>query len=336
VDQLDILQDLHKHTELSHLLRSCSKLVAASGRPIVIALDGFDSIVDHTPESRRAIFAGLIDAAFTLSSDPLFEKLFVFKLFLPYEIAGDSHTLVWDIDKHLRKLVYLRWDTDEFERFIAKRFHPYVNKRSGVFTDVWPEIMPLKVPNSIHKIEEATIDYVLRHTLHRPRQLLLHLQRILDAWDLNHAVARIDPTFIPPQVSKTNLELSKIVLEQWAHKHPQIITFVHSFYKLPCNIECEFFFDKLSKVFGIPPGAELNQLFDDLYHLGLFGVHVQDQTLSGGRRSLFRFSFVGHRQEATPHAMVGPETVLAFAPMLREFSGCLPCETGVVVPVGSN
>ena len=70
------------------LLEECSVTVRKSAKVCLVCLDGFDSIVDHTPDSRKAIFAGLIDAVHRCSSDPLFLNAFSFKAFLPQETYG--------------------------------------------------------------------------------------------------------------------------------------------------------------------------------------------------------------------------------------------------------
>ena len=62
-------------------------------------------IVDHSAESRRAIFAGLIDAIDKCSSDALFVNAFSFKAFLPQELTDEANAIVWDSDKFTRALI---------------------------------------------------------------------------------------------------------------------------------------------------------------------------------------------------------------------------------------
>src|SRR5262249_34111968 len=169
--------------EVESLLTQCSKVVEKSGKFVLVCIDGFDSIVDHSPESRKAIFAGLIDAIHRCSRERLLTRAFCFKAFLPQELTDDAHAIIWDYDKHIQNTHYLRWTELEFQNFLKKRLLLYGKPRRNNFLNVWHEFMPEKVRNNSHRIEEESFKYILRHTLYRPRQILLHVQMILDRWD---------------------------------------------------------------------------------------------------------------------------------------------------------
>src|ERR1700676_1085898 len=91
--QLSLINEFPCNPILKLLLERCSTLIGESGKVALVCLDGFDSIVDHTPESRKAIFAGLIDAIYKCSTDALF-KSFCFKAFLPRELTEEAQTLL--------------------------------------------------------------------------------------------------------------------------------------------------------------------------------------------------------------------------------------------------
>lgn len=332
--QLRVLRDLHSDSELAYLLRKSSELVSESGKRIVVCLDGFDTIVDHTPDSRRAIFAGLIDAILTLSTDDAVKRSFCFKAFLPYEIANDAHALVWDIDKYPDFITNVRWDTVEFERFVCKRLQPFARSKSGDFNAIWNEVMPSHVPNASHGGSEKSFEYILRHTLHRPRQVLWQLQVIFNKWDDRHSRRRIDPSFVPQCVSETNKKLSQYAIAQLSHKHPEIREFMRSWHGSPCTMRAADFCGRLRKIFAVTTDDEENELFNDLYDLGVFGIYTGETTSTGGIRSRFRFSFVGHGEAEAPYAAITDNIPLAIAPMFREYCECTNSEMGIVIPVG--
>lgn len=329
--QRNVVNIFPSNPEVHATLRECTNVIERSGKYVLLCLDGFDSIVDHTSESRRAIFAGLIDAIHKSSRDPLLAG-FCFKAFLPQELTEEAQSAVWDADKHLLNTHYLRWTDSDFQSFLKKRLLTYSKSRSSNFMDVWHEFMPDKVRNESHGTEETSFAYVLRHTLYRPRQVLTHLQKILDKWDEASSSFRIDPSFIPPVVAATNYELARNVAAQLEIRHPGLTNFLQSWNGMPITTTANEFQERLLRIFKYLEASEVNIVFDDLFNFGIFGI-ASRQATEGSQQTTFRFGFVGDRLARNINTSVDQNTLLAFSPMFREFCGCTPSEFGIVVPV---
>lgn len=331
--QRDVISSFPATAEVEDALIEAGKVVSTSGKYVLVCIDGFDSIVDHTAESRTAIFAGLIDAVYKSSRDPLLADAFCFKAFLPQELADDAHSIVWDSDKHLLNTQYLRWGQTEFMNCLKKRLITYSRSKSSQFPDLWHECMPDKVKNETHGTEENSFTYLLRHTLHRPRQLLYHLQTIFDKWDETSASFRVDPSFIPQLVANTNYDLARGVVAQLEVRHVGLGAFLKSWASSPLTMTAGEFQTRLSRMFGLQLPQEVNTVFDDLYNFGIFGLALRRPPIKEAPQTSFKFGFVGDRFSRNLHTGVREDDVLALSPMFREYCGCMPSEYGIVMPV---
>lgn len=316
--------------EAEALLVQCSQRCEGT---VLICVDGFDSIVDHTAESRKAIFAGLIDAIQKSSRDPLLAKTFCFKAFLPQELADDAHASLWDSDKHLLHTHYLRWVESDFQAFLKRRLLPYSRTKSGHFADVWHECMPEKIRNDTHKIDELSFNYILRHTLYRPRQVLTHIQKILDKWDEVSEAVRVDPTFIPQVVAATNYDLARSVVNQLEIKHPGLGIFMQSWNGLDSTMPVGEFKERVRRLFGLQSPQEVGPIFDDFFNFGIFGIAPRSQVSKQAQRTAFKFGFVGDRMLRNVHATVEASDFLAIGPMFHEYCGSAPSAYGAVIPI---
>jgi hypothetical protein len=331
--QRSVIHDFTSRSSIVDLLRKCAVEVRASRKPVLVCLDGFDSIVDHTPESRKAIFAGLIDAVHKLAKDQALADVFCFKVFLPQELADDAQALVWDSDKFLERTHHLQWGKPEFQTLLLRRMRPHSKSKSREFADVWREFMPDSVRNDIHRLDEDSFDYILRHTLYRPRQVLYHVQKIVDRWDERSATFRVDPTFIPPAVAATNYELAEAVVYQLEVKYPGLKGFVQS-----CSGACNTmtvaqFEERATRMFGLSSSQEVTRTFNNLFSDGLFGFAIRASVSGKSNKNSFRFAFVGDRPGRNVHSSLSPHDIVALAPMFNEYSGCTASEYGVIVPI---
>ena len=333
--QRSLVNGFPSNPSVKALLEEASAAVAKTGKGVLICLDGFDSIVDHTPASRRAIFAGLIDAVHKSARDPLFARAFCFKAFLPQELTETAHAIVWDADKFIDHTHYIRWSEAEFQNFLKRRLLQYSKSRSNQFVDVWHEFMPDRVRNEVHRIDENSFQYVLRHTLYRPRQLLTHLQRILDRWDETSDAFRVDPTFIAPVVARTNYDLAQSVVNQLEVAHPGFDAFMRSWNGAQNVITVAQFQERLKKVFECPSAQEANQLFSALFNFGIFGIAPKAALAKGSQQTRFRFGFVGDRFAPNIHAAVEGSDFVGLSPMFHEFCGSSPSEYGAVIPMAN-
>lgn len=333
--QQNVVNHFPLNEKIIGILEDVVNKITATKQKLLICLDGFDSIVDHSPDSRKAIFAGLIDAILKLSSDTTISKAFCFKAFLPHELTLDANLIAWDIDKHANKIHYLRWGESDFRSFIEKRLLIYSKRKSSKFIDIWNEFLPEKIMNNTHAVEENTFEYILRHTLYRPRQVLNHIQNIFTQWEFqNNSSTRIDPSFIPQVIASTNYEMAQRVSSQLAVIYPSIIYFLRSWQNSPGIIDVKTFTDRIKKYFPEFRHTEINKFLDELFNFGIIGLKADNPASTSVSKKLnFRFAFVGDNFGTYIHTSVRENDIFAFSPMFREFCGSNSSADGYINPI---
>lgn len=331
-NQLAIVHDFPSNSDLTPLLEQSVDLVQRSNKKVMICIDGFDSIIDHTPESRRAIFSGLVDAIHKCSRDAVLSNAFCFKVFLPRELTDNVHTVVWDSDKYILNQRYLKWSMKDFQRFLFKRLRPYARTKSSHFEDIWSEFLPDIVRNTIHNLDEPTFNYVLRHTLYRPRQVLTHFQRIFDSWDEKSSSLKVDPTFIPKIVASTNIDLARSITSQLEIEYPGIGNFMQSWNGMNNTMTVGVFLERMKRFFASQSMPDVYSLFDDLFNFGIFGVAQRRRIAKNAQSTRFRFSYVDDSFPTPIHTAIEEHDLIALSPMFHEFAGCIASEVGAVIP----
>jgi hypothetical protein len=259
-----------------------------------------------------------------------------FKAFLPVELTEEAHLMLWDADKRPIGFTHrIHWSIPEFHAFIAKRLRPYTKTRGSSFRENWEEIFPVTLHNKVHSLEEDTFSYILRHTLHRPRHILIQLQRLLDTWDATHDTTRIDPSFIPSVVARTNEDLAVKTVDQLSRRLPNVYSFIYSF-KGAASVQPQSeFVLRLRKHFPIQHSLrEIEHIAKELYDLGLFGIVAsQDTNNSADRRVIrCRFGSIGQRQRGRVLPW-DPNDMVAISPMFQELCGLRESEQGPIVPI---
>lgn len=331
--QRQILNEFPYRARLLELLLDCVGEINRTPKNIALCLDGFDSIVDHTPEARRAIFAGLIDAIHKMSLDPRLGGAFCFKAFLPQELADVARSLNWDADKHLAHTHFIYWGQSELQKFIAKRLAPHSRTKSSDFSNIWHEVFPEKVRNSVHKLDENTFAYIVRHTLHRPRQLLEHVQTLLDEWDETNESLRIDPTFIPGVVAKTCKTLADLTTKQLETALPGTQAFVYSWRGQANCLPLAAVRSRIGKFYGCASDVEVNRVLDFLFDFGVFGIASRQKLVSGSQASMFAFGSLSEHLSAGMHGLIEDDDVVALSPMFHNYCDASPSEYGAIIPV---
>lgn len=336
-EQQHIISQFPVNKNMTGVLSESIACIKRTKKKVLVCLDGFDAIVDHSKESRRTILAGLIDAIFKIRLNHEISEAFCFKAFLPHELTADAKATAWDSDKHANNIHYLGWHEEDFKIFLEKRLSIYSKKRSTKFNDIWNEFMPEKVMNSVHNVEENTFEYILRHTLYRPRQILSHVQNIFKLWnEQTSGPDKVPPSFIPQVIAKNNILMADKVADQLSLIYPNIVSFLKSWQGSPMIIESSKFRDKIRRVFKDLDFSEVDKIFDDLFDFGIFGVYSRLPKDNNTKRIKYRFSFVGDDLSTHIHNSIEDSDLLAFSPMFREYCGCLATTDGIIFPVALN
>ncbi len=328
-------------SKLGELIARVSSTLQASGKTILLCFDGLDSIVEHTLESRDILFAGLIDAAYKSVTDKVMKDAIALKILLPKELAVGARRYLRDLDKIEEFIEPIHWDRAELAEFIRKRLEEHIRAKGKSFDETWREYFPEKIHNDAHGIQEDSFYYILRHTLYRPRQLLLHVQWLLDKWDdLQNKSFRLDPTFLPKTIADNNIKLSGYVVNELRLDFPNLENFLLSFKGMSCVQPWSEVKERMKRHLNVTESnnaassdTALELAFNDLYNYGLFGVLVETKESDNRRLSRFQFGFMTSRVQENIARILQDKSMISLSPMFANYCGCKTSLYGAVIPV---
>jgi hypothetical protein len=252
------------------------------------------------------------------------------KAFLPKELTQEARAVVWDADKYPYNTLNIHWDDESLKEFILKRLRPHLRAaRRFDFDAIWSEFMPTTVRNLVHGIEEPSFSYIVRHTQFRPRQLLFHIQMILDKWDEKSPAFRVDASFIPPAVAASNRKLAQFAVNQLEYARPGLVAFMRSFGGATSTISYAECFSKIGRLFGTNSPLKTRKIFDELFDFGVLGAARRVAVADG--RSTFAVRFVYAGEAVSPIQPIDDD-IVAVCPMFHDFCGCTPSLYGAVMP----
>jgi len=308
--------------------------IRTSGKPLLICLDGLDSIVEYTLESRDYVFAGLIDAIYKSVKHTKLSGVVV-KALIPKELAfGARGHLMRDLDKIDQYMESIHWDAVNLGAFIQRRLEEHLKTKGRPFEEVWREFFPVRLRNDVHNSDEDSYQYILRHTLFRPRQLLIHVQNILNEWDTRSVRApfRVDPTFIPKVVAETNYKLAEYVVNELKLDFPRLAEFLKSFRGLPSVNPWGDIATRMDRYLDVKRD-QVGDVFTDLYNYGIFGIALSQGGGDTDRPpTQFAFGFMTRGVEHNVTSNMSNNTLVALAPMFVEYCRCRPSPVGIISP----
>jgi hypothetical protein len=63
----------------------------------------------------------------------------------------------------------ISWNIATLKEFVRKGIEVTAKVKAGSFQTLWRQVFPESITNAFHKVEEDSFEYVLRHTMLRPR-----------------------------------------------------------------------------------------------------------------------------------------------------------------------
>lgn len=252
-------------SQFADILRKC-------GGKLLVILDGFDTIknADTIRSKVNLIFESLATAVYGLSIDNKLGKVIQIKAIIPNDryLTMDLR----DLDKIDNKHRSIRWNYPSLKQFLARRIqlHPKLSSYSS-FEELWECVMPTTVLNPYYKIEENTFDYILRHTMYRPRQLQIHLERLSRAYPS----MSIEPNMLPRIVRESCKSVATFFFKEYELDHPNLERLLVSRFKGKPNV---LPFSEFRDIIATSlrqyqvDGITVEEKIDILYTIGFFGV----------------------------------------------------------------
>lgn len=306
---------------------------------VVLLLDDLDHLRNDITraESIQLIFDSLADALLSLRADSNWPDVLSIKALIPHDryIAISLR----DSDKLNDISVSIRWHRRALEQLVRKRIETTTKIRGSNFSHVWQQVMPRMLINPFHRLEEDTFDYLLRHTMMRPRQLQIHLD---DLAKRNHGV-NIDPSMIPKSVAESSEKLAKYFVEEFSLDRPDLERFILTFGEQNSVMSYAAFREHVTKGmerFDVRRGANtVEEVIDDLYTTGLFGVvkFVESGAIGNGtycpptREDKKHFvEFFYRRPYSKISARLHDNSLIALHPIFVHFANLTPHPTLII------
>jgi hypothetical protein len=319
------LARLENHPDDDEFTTACidaAGLVRAAGQHVGLVVDGLDSVDDSDRRAHSFILGSIVTAVKRLALDQSLNEAFSVKLLVPRELFFDIKDR--DLDQYVALQSQLYWDPEDLLGLLQKRITAAA-QRAGLASGVsLSDLVPERLPDG-----QLTFEFFLRHTMYRPRQLLLYFKAIadLERWPV-----------LPPQKWQS-ANGARIVGHVRAQTHTLANNFLQEFsVKYP---RLETTLQKLAGLSSVVGLGELRSRFTadpelllrDLYDCGAIGIIELEQPILGrdpsgcyrivnGQQQPISCEFSyksGSRLQWLP--AMPDETLIAIHPMLIRFCG---------------
>jgi len=248
------------------------KSVEGNNQRIVLVMDGLDKI-DNRDIDRNSIgliFSSLVDATITLKNYPKTPPGLLLKIIIPHDRYLSLS--LRDSDKTDLCHVAIKWNKDSLEAFVQRRIEVSLKTEFKKFDAAWHAIMPGQVLNKQYGKSENTFEYLVRHTMHRPRQLQVHLNNIARS----HKGESIESNMIPGCVKQSCSSLSRHFLKEYEIDHPNLSRLFQAFDRKLNVMEFKVFREIVSSVNTRTKrefrSFEVDDEIDRLFTIGFFGI----------------------------------------------------------------
>lgn len=306
---------------------------------VVLIFDGFDTLRnDGAPaDAVRLIFDSLVNAVQAISAYQDLPSGIGIKAFIPHDRYLSLS--LRDFDKVDTMHIAIRWNETSLQEFLKKRLELTPKLGGGMFLNLWRQVMPDKVSNYHYKLEEDSFDYLLRHTMMRPRQLQIHLEHLASAF---HDQI-VDPSGIPKSISESSKALATHFINEFKTDHPHLDGFIGSLHRKDNVLEFRELRKIVSDAFRRYQDTEdiqkIEQKINALYAMGFFGiVHfiqlgevVGDMYCPPTKESNRHYvDFFFKNPHPTISSTLKDESVIAFHPIFVDYANLKPHPTLIV------
>jgi hypothetical protein len=244
----------------------------------MLIFDGFDTLKNDLSDPRaiKTVFASLILAIQNIRTRPPQSQNIIIKAFIPHD-QFISISLK-DSDKISEIHAEIRWDRPSLREFVKKRITNSVSFNAKAFEKVWRHIMPSTVFNSKYGHAEDTFDYIIRHTMMRPRQVQIHLRELSLATEGRN----VDPSDIPKSIRLSCEKQAGFFVDEYKLAFPILEPLVREM-KGCDNVMTLAVFENVVK-------GSLRKLIDDFKNSEL---DISDKEISENVNSLYNIGFFG-------------------------------------------
>lgn len=327
--------------EFREVAKTFSGLLATENEAILALLDGFDRFENKAgiQADVNLIFESLVEAAYSISINRFFHKSILVKALIPHDRFLSIN--LRDTDKFDAKQRSIKWNPCGLRQFLVKRMqlHPKLGAIQD-FDRLWDQVMPSTVENHCYNITENSYDYILRHTMYRPRHLQIHLEKLAD---LNYDRVITDRA-ISSSLKESCEKIVGFYLKEYYIDHPNLERFLTRFHKR-CNImpfgELEKIVEQSLRDFKAEQWTVPTKL-ETLYEMGFFGViqKLKAHQIKGTQDTYtpprkagvdpYRVMFYYKSPRSKVVKRLQPDDLIAIHPIFFDYADMTPHENMIV------
>lgn len=270
----DLISQLNKFpldSDFIELREKFFRSIENNQHKVILILDGFDKLRNDgvSSDAIKLIFGSLVDAVLSIRYYSNLPKNLEIKAFIPHDRYVSLS--LRDSDKVDGMHVGIQWNRLTLQEFLRRRLELTPKLMAGTFSTLWRQVMPEKVHNSHYKLDEDTFDYIVRHTMLRPRHLQIHLSHLAK----ENIDLIVDPSSIPKSIADSSRKIARFYINEYQVDHPNLDKFIKSLRGKDNIIE----FKELRNIvksaldrFSNNKNVAVDEKIDALYSIGFFGV----------------------------------------------------------------
>lgn len=280
----DILREVRKlplgDLKFLEINKEFNEYIQERGLKILVTLDNLDMLrvesINHK-SNLDLIFYGLVHSVYKIAISDLGDNI-IPKAVVPYDIWISVN--MRDRDKYDPYCKKISWTKDNLMSFVHRRISFSLRRDYSLsFGSTFGEVFPDKIYNEYIDVEEDTFEYILRHTLYRPRHFQIHLSKFAQDYEGRKATAEL--------LRKSIENSSRLIVGYWIEEHylnhPRLKELIKSFKHKSNIIPYHELYDFIGKILinmkltEYSVTAKINQL----YLLGFLGLKVDVDTNIG-------------------------------------------------------
>lgn len=310
------LEKIEKFPEDDEFVEGCmaaAALLTRQSRQCCIVVDGLDVISESDRDAHPIVLGAIIKAVKRLSLDGSLNDALSIKVLVPKELffALDDR----DLDHYVTLQAHLTWEPHTLFALLDRRVSA-ASRRAGRGSKGLDMLLPDEILGG-----RRVFDHLLRHSMYRPRQLLVYLKAIFDRAE-DRAVHADD---VMQAVRSTSTDLANYFVKENKYRFPQLRSHLEALSGFPSVVPI----GRLTTKFGDGSGTALSVLYES----GSLGI-IEESPVgvprdpSGSLRKtatsheLISCEFV-YKPGARPFMLPGlpDETLVAIHPMLHRRFG---------------
>jgi len=217
--ELSRLENLPDDDEFTAACLAAAGLLVGDRRHVCLVVDGLDRVKESDHEAHAFVLNTIINAVRHIARDQSLKHAFSVKVLVPRELflaVSDR-----DMDQYGGMQAHLHWDPESLTSLLERRLAAACQRAGGKADTKLSDLLPEMLPNG-----QLTLEFLIRHTMYRPRQLLMYAKAIAESarWQVSPPAQWQKPVgeTIIKHVVSVSIEASDLFIREYALKFPML------------------------------------------------------------------------------------------------------------------